>query len=222
MTNNLLTEDLDPALVPDKFKDPESGAIRVQALVNSYSELEKKMSAKGDAVPAAPNSPDDYCINCEHGMFEPDAEVNKRLHAKGMSEEQVQEVYNLAAERLVPMIKEIANDFNADREVEKLINHFGGPQKWQEISNQLLAFGQRNLPGDVLSNLSSSYEGVMALYKMMKSEEPGLKSAQAANPNVSGELDLQGMMRDPKYWRDKDPAYIAKVTQGFQKIYGNK
>ena len=219
MTINLLTEDLDPATIPDKFKDPESGAVRVQALVNSYSELEKKMSG-APAVPAAPQSPDEYCINCEHGMFEPDAEVNKRLHAKGMTQDQVQEVYDLAAERMVPMIKEIAGDFSADREVEKLINHFGGPQKWKDVSRQLLAFGQRNLPADVLENLSSSYEGVLALYKMMKSEEPGLSSKEAVNPNATDERDLQSMMRDPKYWRDKDPAYIAKVTEGFQKMYG--
>jgi hypothetical protein len=28
------------------------------------------------------------------------------------------------------------------------------------------------------------------------------------------------MMRDPKYWRDKDPSYVAKVTEGFKKMYG--
>lgn len=216
MTINLLTEDLDPSTIPSKFTDPKSGGLRVQALVNSYSELEKKMSG----APAAPHSPDEYCIACEHGMFEPDAEVNRRLHAKGLTQEQLQEVYDLAAERMVPMIKEIVYDLNADREVEKLINHFGGANKWKEISRQLLAFGQRNLPGDVLENLSSSYEGVLALFKMMKSEEPGLKSKDAVNPNTMEQKDLQSMMRDPKYWRDKDPAYVAKVTEGFQKMYG--
>lgn len=29
------------------------------------------------------------------------------------------------------------------------------------------------------------------------------------------------MMRDPKYWRDQDPSFIKKVTEGFQKVYGN-
>ncbi len=28
------------------------------------------------------------------------------------------------------------------------------------------------------------------------------------------------MMRDPKYWRDKDPAFVAKVTEGFKSVYG--
>ena len=212
---NLLVEDIDPAIVPDKFKNPETGAVRLEALVNSYSELEKKMSG----APSAPASADEYCINCEHGIFEPDTEINQRLHAKGMTQEQVQEVYDLAAERMVPMVKEIAQDFSADREIEKLINHFGGPDKWKEVSRQLLAFGQQNLPQDVLENLSSSYEGVLGLYKMMKSEEPGLKK-NSENPSSVGEQDLKSMMRDPKYWRDKDPAHIAKVTEGFKTVYG--
>ena len=212
---NLLVEDIDPAIVPDKFKNPDTGALRLEALVNSYSELEKKMSG----APSAPTSPDEYCINCEHGIFEPDTEINQRLHAKGMTQEQVQEVYDLAAEKMVPMVKEIARDFSADREIEKLVNHFGGPDQWKQVSRQLLAFGQRNLPQDVLENLSSSYEGVLGLYKMMKSEEPDLKK-NAENPSSVGEQDLKSMMRDPKYWRDKDPAHIAKVTEGFKTVYG--
>ncbi|MCB9982443.1 MAG: hypothetical protein H6861_02040 [Rhodospirillales bacterium] len=215
MTTNLLIEDIDPSIVPDKFKNPETGALRLDALVNSYAELEKKMSAG----PTAPKSPQDYCIKCDHGLFEPDTEINARLHAKGMSQDQAQEVYDLAAEKMLPLLKEIANDFNADREVEKLINHFGGAEQWKEISRQLLAFGRRNVPSDVLETLSSSYEGVLALYKMMKSEEPGLKK-QSENPSNINEQDLQSMMRDPKYWRDKDPAHIAKVTQGFKDMYG--
>jgi len=214
---NLLIEDVDPSIVPDKFKNPETGAIRLDALVNSYGELEKKMSEKSPH--AAPQSHEDYCVNCDHGMFQPDAEINQRLHAKGMSQEQVQEVYDLAAEKMVPMVKQVAGDFSADHEVEKLMEHFGGADQWKEVSRQLLAFGQRNLPADVLENLSSSYQGVLALHKMMQSEEPAMKK-QTANPSQAGTEDLQSMMRDPKYWRDKDPALVKKVTDGFKNMYG--
>jgi hypothetical protein len=31
---------------------------------------------------------------------------------------------------------------------------------------------------------------------------------------------LQAMMRDPKYWRDHDPALVAKVSAGFARLYG--
>lgn len=214
---NLLVEDFDPAIVPDKFKNPESGAVRVEALLNSYAELEKKLSS--GTAQNAPEKPEDYCVNCEHGLFEPDAEINQRLHAKGMSEEQVQEVYDIAAEKMVPMVKDIANDAKADRELEKLVEHFGGAEQWKSVSRQLLLFGQKNLPADVLNTLSSSYDGVLALHRMMQTGEPTLER-KTDNPSAVGEQELQSMMRDPKYWRDKDPAFVAKVTDGFKKVYG--
>ena len=202
--------------IPEKFRDPETGDIKLDVMARSYKELEKKLSS----APSAPKSPDDYCIECAHGLFEADPEVNQRLHSFGLTQEQAQGVYDVAAEKLVPMLKNLAHEFQADREVEKLVGHFGGPDKWREVSRQLLAFGQKNMPADVLDSLSSSYEGVVALHRMMKSEEPGLKRPGAPAAGVD-EKDLQSMMRDPRYWREKDPAFVAQVTEGFQKVYGS-
>src|SRR4051812_17071015 len=123
---------------------------------------------------------------------------------------------------MVPLVFQIAADYNADREIEKLVKQFGGEDKWREISRQLLAFGQKALPADVLETLSSSYEGVMALHRMMKGEEPGLSRTAEPQDTGQGELELQSMMRDPKYWRDQDPSFVSKVTEGFQKMYGKK
>lgn len=204
--------------IPDKFKDAETGDLKVESLLTSYSELERRLSK----TPTPPKSPDDYCINCDHGYFGIDQDLNQKLHARGFTNEQVQIVYDLAAEKLVPLVFQMAADYSAERELEKLAKQFGGEEKWNEVSRQLLAFGQKALPADVLESLSSSYEGVMALYRMMKGEEPGLSApAGMVGPN-QGEMDLQAMMRDPKYWREQDPSFIAKVTQGFQKIYGGR
>lgn len=219
---NLLTEDIDLATIPAKFRD-ESGAVRVQSIVNSYNELEKKMSSQPSAAPRLPASPDEYCVNCDHGLFRADPDVNRRLFDSGLTNEQVQAVYDLAAERLVPMIAELAAEFQADREVEKLINHFGGADQWKDISRQLLAFGQKNLPPEVLNNLSSSYEGVLALQRMMKGEEPPLRrNTSAQNPAALDEKQLSSMMRDPKYWRERDPVTVRKVTEGFRNLYGDR
>ena len=216
MNVNLLTEDLDETTIPDKFKDPETKALRLQAMIDSYNALERKMSQN----PSAPKSPEDFCIDCSHGLFQPDPEINRRLHEKGFTHEQAQEVYDLAAEKMVPMITDMAAEFDADREVEKLTAHYGGAERWREMSRQLLAFGQKNLPADVLDNLSSSFEGVLALERMMKSEEPALQRS-ADIPAGMDEKELSSMMRDPRYWRDRDPAFVAKVTEGFQNMFGN-
>lgn len=203
--------------IPEKFRDPETGELRFDTLLSSYKALEKKMSQTS----RPPQSPEEYCIDCAHGLFVPDEAVNKKLHAMGLTHEQAQGVYDLAAEKLVPMIMEVAYDFRADREIEKLIAHYGGEYSWKEIARQLLAFGRKNLPADVLDSLSSSFDGVLALERMMKSGEPTLKAPKS--PVTSGsmaEKELQSMMRDPKYWRDKDPAFVTKVTEGFKSLYG--
>ncbi len=205
-------------IIPDKFKDPQTGELKVDSLLTSYSELEKRLSR----TPSVPKSPDDYCVNCDHGYFGIDQEMNKRLHEKGFTNEQVQVVYDLAAEKMIPLVFQMAADHNAEREVEKLLNHFGGEEKWREVSRQLLAFGQKNLPADVLEALSSSFEGVLSLYRMMKAEEPGMSRTSEPAGAKQGELELQSMMRDPKYWRDQDPSFVAKVTEGFHKLYGKK
>ncbi len=208
---NLLEHD-----IPEKFKNTQTGEVNISAMAKSYKMLEQKLAR----MPKPVKSPNEYCIECEHGMFRPDEEVNQRMFEMGLSHDQAQEVYNLAAEKMMPMIKEMHADMVADREVEKLITHFGGTEQWKNVSKQLLAFGHKNLPEDVLDNLASSYEGVLALHRMMKGNEPNLQRTSAkASGNMDG-AELSSMMRDPKYWRDKDPAFIAKVTQGFESLYG--
>lgn len=206
-----------PMNIPEKFRDPESGAVNTDSLLKSYLELEKRLSSQ----PGCPATPEDYEIDTSHGLFSADPDINGKLHEKGFTTEQVQAVYDLAAEKFVPLILELAGEFQADREVDRLITTFGSKEKWAEVSRQLLAYGQQNLPADVLKNLSSSFEGVMMLYRMMKGEGgnmPGIADGQ--RPTPQGEGDLRTMMRDPRYWKQRDPAFVAKVTEGFKTMYG--
>lgn len=32
------------------------------------------------------------------------------------------------------------------------------------------------------------------------------------------EEDLRAMMRDPRYWQRREPAFVARVTEGFRKL----
>lgn len=240
MTDNLLTPEIEnddvdqknlkPQTLPEKFWDAETGELRLDALIQSYIALEKKLSTMipvpGDGedksrlhrMLGVPEKAEDYCVNCDHGLFTPDTDMNARLHERGFTPEQVQMVYDLAAEKLVPMILELSEEFKADREVERLTAAFGGPERWQEVSRQLLSFGRKNLPADVLRNLASSFEGVMALHRMMKGEDSTVSPRIESNASTS-ETDLRSMMRDPKYWRQKDPAFVGKVTEGFRRLY---
>ncbi len=220
------SKDARPPHVPPKFWDAEAGTIRVDALLKSYLELERRLSAPAD--PAArrgealkllgvPDKADDYRIRCDHGLFDPDPELNGRLHAAGFTPEQAQLVYDLASERMVPLLREMAADLEADREMERLVAHFGGPEKWAEASVQILSWATRHLPGPAVEALAQTAEGVLALHRMMSSAEPQAVSGAAA---PDGTADLNRLVADPRYWRDRDPAYIAKVTEAFRRVYG--
>lgn len=248
MTDNLLiadptleTENTDeiiagkPDNIPAKFWDTEAKEIRLDALLNSYLALEKRLSKmvplpendddkkRLQKLLGCPECADDYQVTLKNDVVDIDPELNARLHAKGFTNDQVQEIYDLATEKLVPMILEMAAEFQADRELERLVKEFGGAEKWNLVSSQLQEFGKKNLPQSAYEGLCCSYDGVMALYNMMKT---GAKSPIAKEDGGSFEaLDesgLRSMMQNPKYWRERDPAFIAKVSEGFQRIYAGK
>lgn len=207
--------------VPDKFWDKDKQEIRVDSLLKSYLELEKKLSSLQAQTPAIPATPRDYAVKLEHELFDIDDEINDRLHQAGFTDKQVQLVYDLAAEKMVPLIIELARDFEADREVEKLVKTFGGMDKWRAVSKQLLAYGQRHLPADVVAGLSGSYEGVMALYRLMQGGATPNMQDSVKTDMAMDEKGLKKMMQDPKYWRDKDSDMVQKVTAGFKQIFSN-
>ncbi len=233
--DNLLTQDQTTTPtqngIPTKFWDANTQSIRTDALLKSYLELEKKLTRQQQqlqnyeqnqpvqAVNNAPASHEDYCINCDHGYFQADPELNQQLHGKGFSNDQAQFVYDLAAEKLVPLVLEVAQEFEAQRELDKLHDEFGGQQGWQQIAAQIQAWGKKNLPTPVFQALSSTHGGIMAMHQMMHGGETNPVSAQS-QPNAP-DHDLNSMIKDPRYWQQKDPAYVAKVTAAFQRKYAN-
>lgn len=223
-----------PADVPEKFWDAERGELRVEALLKSYRELERRMSQRAAPPTDAsdeeerrrwremmniPEGPDGYSIEPKHELCGPDSEINARLHEAGFSCEQVQLVYDLASERLLPLIAEAAQQFEADRQAEKLRAHFGGEERFRRIAAQLKSWGSANLPPGVLEALSTTEEGVLALERMMRGNEPRLERESAA-PEMLDEGELRRLMRDPRYWRSREPEFVKRVTEGFRKLVG--
>jgi hypothetical protein len=206
-----------PEHIPEKFWDAGKGEPRTEALARSYAELEKKLGT-GAGVPADPSG---YRIETRDEAIAADAEVNARLHKAGFTQAQAQLVYDLAADKLLPMIGEIAARFEADAQTERLARHFGGEARWHELSRQIGAWGRANLPQSAFDALSATYEGVVAMHRMMTTGEPGLVRGETAHAAVS--LDsLRELMRNPRYWRDHDPVLHAQVADGFKRLYPGK
>jgi Phage T7 capsid assembly protein len=223
-----------PAGVPEKFWDREAGAIRTEALLKSYVELERKLGSTvplpGDDDPegqerlrrvlGVPDAAEDYQIEARDELLQPTPEINARLHQAGFTQAQAQLVYDLAAEHVLPLVDDVAGELHAARDGERLAKRFGGDASWQNMARQIRTWGQANLAEDVYRTLAASYDGVIAMHQMMQAREPTV--LQETNGAQSGEVDeaaLTRMMRDPRYWRERDPAFVAQVTEGFQRLY---
>lgn len=223
-----------PDFIPEKFWDKEAGEVRLEALAKSYTELERRLSRSVSLprdetdtkaidrmrrVLGVPATPAEYDIKVENSAVEPDAELHEQMHREGFTNRQVEFVYELANDRLTPMIENAVATIREERDMERLAAHFGGPDAYADVSEQIMQWAEANLTEDIIDSLGSSVEGVITLHRLMKSEEPSLLSRQSAG---SGDEEgrLKQMMQDPRYWRDRDPAFIAEVTQGFRKVYG--
>lgn len=206
-----------PEGVPDKFWDSERGTLRSDALIKSYKELERKLGATPSQD--LPGTPDDYHVESSNELITGDPEVNTRLHAAGFTQEQAQLVYDLAAEKLLPMVAEVASVFEAERQVERLVVEFGGSERWRQTSRQITAWGRATLPEAAFDALATTYEGVVAMHGMMTKDEPGFLQDASNDGNVLSEKTLREMMRDPRYWNDQDPDYVRQVRDGFRRLF---
>lgn len=219
-----------PDYVPEKFWDPQGGQVRVEALSKSYGELERRMSGMIPGPKSAdwdqtwrramgvPASADGYAIAPKDEAVSVDADVNRRLHAAGFTPQQAQLVYDLAAERLVPLVREYAESYRADIAREKLAAEFGGAEKWQALAPQIARWGEANLPAPVYAALAATPEGVRALHRLMSSGEPSLDELGGGGA-PSDEVGLRKLMADKRYWRDHDPAIARAVSEGFRRLY---
>ena len=90
----------------------------------------------------------------DHGLFQADAEMNRRMHAAGFTPAQVQLVYDLAAERLVPLVEEMAAEFEPTARSSGWSPISAARRRWREVSRQMLAWARRNLPAEAVEGLS--------------------------------------------------------------------
>ena len=222
--------------VPEKFK-AKDGSLNAEALLQSYQELEKKMGSMV-SIPSEedseevkkdfyhklglPESAESYQIQIKNELLAADPDVNQKLYDLGFTNKQVQAVYDLAAEKVLPVIEDLAQEYEASRQRQALENHFGGKDKFDEVARQISSWAKQNVDENLVSALSTTYEGVLALYRMMETSEPVVKTnAELSSTNMT-EDDLKQMMTSPAYWRDQNPELLKKVAEGFNRLYPNK
>ena len=165
-----------------------------------------------------PASPEDYAVRVSHPWLERDAEIDRLLHAAGFNQTQAQLVYDLAAERVVPVIAGMAAEYEKKMAQGRLEAHFGGPERFAAIARQVKGWGERHLPPALFETLSATPDGIAALHHMMRGGEPRFLAgdAPAAGPSQN---ELDALVRDPRYWRDHEPDLVKRVEEGFRRLY---
>jgi hypothetical protein len=236
--NHAMTTHQDPARTappefPVKFLKKGTGEPDTEALLKSYLELERRLTRREtDAAPpfamdrdaalkalGRPDTPEQYRVEVLENFLHRDPDMERLLHEAGFTQDQVQLIYDLAAEKMVPLIAEIVGQARGATDNARLEQEFGGKDRWRQVKRQIRTWGEKNLPADALTALCRSYEGVMAVHRMMSAgDEPGLTRG-GDNGEALSEEQLRRMMNDPKYWRDHDPVLARKVQEGFKRLY---
>lgn len=214
--------------IPEKFLNKD-GTLNSDALMKSYTELEKKIGGMV-SVPDAnsdeatqnrfrraigvPETPADY----PHSEMFDDENIRAEFHKIGLTNNQVEKIYGIAQEFLSPVVSEIFSLQQEANAMSELKKFFGSDEKMRDALVEIKSFGEKFLPHDAFDELCSSAQGIQGVYKMMQSMEPHVETSGNVQENLSDE-DLRRMMRDPKYWRDHDAEYIRKIENGFKKLY---
>jgi hypothetical protein len=215
--------------IPDKFKN-EDGTLNTESLLKSYSELEKKIGTminvptpesdesvreKYNNALGIPGSADEYP---DDPMFVDAHEIKEKFLEIGLSKKQAEQIYKLASEFLNPVMNDIMSANYETKSMIELESFFGGPDKLKQSLSDINAYAEKNMPANVYETLTSSVDGIKAIYNMMQSAEPKI-SVSGANDTKLNDSELRQMMKNPKYWRDHDDEFIRKIESGFKKLY---
>ncbi len=205
--------------VPEKFLD-ENGDLKTEDLLKSYLALEKKMSEPKAAADQMPKSAAEYQLNIKNKLIESDEEVNQILFENGFTNRQAQVVYDLAVDRILPLLESICSDVATDKELQGLEQAFGGAEQFNVVARQISAWAEKNLDANTFEALAKSKDGILTLYQMMRgSMESPLIQGKGQFAPKDDEESLKKLMQSPKYWRDQDPELMKRVEAGFQRLY---
>ena len=212
-----------PEWLPEKFERPEELAV-------SYGELERKFYQRRDdlrseifeelnteAAADAPISPADYKVEIEapegleYTVDENDTMLNwfrDKAHTYGLSQNE----FNELVSEYVANSLESGPDWNVESETlgEYADQRLDRVDNWasQNLSEELY---------NVFANIPAS-AGMVQLFEEVMELNGQPKFNMVSESEFQEQLskeDLMSMQNDPRYWKDKDPAFIAKVRQGF-------
>lgn len=222
-----------PEGLPENFWDGEKGAVKTDDLIASYKDLSKFKTDTEAKFASRPESADKYEVRVPEGVELPEG-VEWKFDEKSPLLAQAKElVFNaggdqkmfdgLLAQYINENVARTSADLTKSEEVyQNEMKALG--EKSKERTEAIGKFLDGNLPEDeakALKNSLSSAKAVQALEKLIeKSNGEILKGSSQGAPSGSiTQADIDSKMNDPRYWRDRDPAFMAEVASDFKKLY---
>lgn len=213
-----------PEWLPEKYKSPED-------LAKAYKELESKLGKKDEDLRAQiekeiqeqayANRPADKGDYQLPEIVDESLAVDNELlnwwadHAyeSGLSQEEFAKGIEIYAESMT------ASQPNLEAEKAQLGDNAGA--RIQSAS----MFASNFFPKEAMpaiERMCETHEGILAIEAVMEAVRDNGYTEPAATPSGLDEASLREMMKDDRYWnpRDRDPAFIRKVDEGFKKLYG--
>jgi len=215
-----------PEWLPEKFERPEE-------LANSYKELERAFYSRkeelrnsiveelnNEAKSSAPISPADYEVNLQapEGMeFTVDENdplldwFRGKSHEYGLSQDE----FNGLISEWAAMESQRGPDWNTESESlgEYAERRLERVDSWASKHLSDEAYG-------AFANIQASASMVQLFEELMElNGQPkfNMETPTQFQERISRE-DLMAMQQDPRYWKEKDPAFISKVRAGFEQL----
>jgi len=225
-----------PEFIQDKFWDAERNEVNLENLASSYNSLEKKLGSRTEdlskqiredlEMEKLKSAPEEYKVNLPELPENVDVTVSDDMEIvqwwkdtakkNGLSQEQFDQGVEMFVNNAIATLP----DMNA--EMQKL----GDNAKERVEAAEL--WSKKNLSPEsyqTFSSVASTAEGVKVIEEIMKmtkdSPMPSTPTQVSVAPNLQ---DLKSMINDPRYYDSnrRDPAYVKRVEELFEKAYQNK
>ena len=230
------SEVIKPDYIQDKFWNAETKEVNIENLASSYNSLESKLGSRTEDLSKQIRTdlenerlskvPESYKLNVPEMDENTKVTISedmpivqwwgKTAKEAGLSQEQYDAGVNAFIENAT------ANLPNPDLERQKLGD--AGKERI-EAANM---WSKKHLSPDAynaISSFASTADGVKALEEVMKLTKDSSMPTAPTQVDVAATMDdLKSMLNDPRYYDSarRDPAYVRRVTELYEKAYNSK
>lgn len=227
-----------PEGLPESFWDAEKGALKADDLIKSYGELNSFKTEHDKRLANRLESADKYELSLPEkfempeGMnfeFAADSDMAKlgRELAYQMGYSQDEFLEKLVVPYVQEQMGRAQKDATEAEEFYKTEKAKLG-EKADDRVKAADAYLKKNLSDDeyqAIHHLATTAAGVSAVEKLMRAANGATVKTDGSSAGGGDEItedSLVALQKDPRYWRDRDPALHQQVRQGYEKIYGKK